>query len=428
MKKKKQTKPTDRELIHQWANDLITEPTEAKGGRFDANSTELFRNTKRIGLKHKGFAFIGDFYTNGRYSIGTHSIVSSFANGKYKVIQCHEVPHLDALDADWLRKFFFHRYDDQLDKVAYLRSIVKDKKVSAVATWHLPDFNDPIKYATKIILAPFHTILQLKKLFGKEFTLFAKTELTYNCLFKVSTGWGYSNYKGYHEKLNFKFKDLLAKGKELFLSKEVLDEVHFRIWRYDKLKLGRRMYFAYDTCKNAYGTEKQAELERTVNAVRQSRAESAYKKRVQEEAEKLAKDFQKIADWRKHPSYHSRPTTAYPILAIHYPTQGKSVITTLGVSIPMDEAMKAFTIFKKCVVNKKALDFNTSKQTISGYRLISIQIEEYVGYVVDDFKIALQTKVNWVLTVGCHKIPYEEVQAFLEYNKLDWNDTLAIEP
>jgi len=110
-------------------------------------------------------------------------------------------------------------------------------------------------------------------------------------------------------------------------------------------------------------------------------------------------------------NYHS--VLNYNILA----TNGTMVKTSGGVSVSVEDAKKLLKIFK---LHKDKPYTNLQSYNISvgqGFRLLEIKDTEYEHCIGEN---QFEKKTSPTMAVGCNRIPYFEVEEFLNFYKLNW--------
>jgi hypothetical protein len=437
MKKEPKKKYSSTELYHAWANKLIKEPT--KGGVFSADETNLFYNNNLVAKYHtfhntKNYVFIKEFSNIGSYGNGysNHCFINAFDNHKITVIVCKEIPSdFDNISLEFFRSYFFKAINDELNKVAYYKEIMSNKRLTSITNWWLLYFNN---------LYEVHKTL--RNLDNVKYQEFLNIEYVFNACTTIYSRWERSSGSSFRKELKFKPKDLLRKREKLFIDQETIDEINFRDWRYNNTKINSTVYdssrnrygrretqtscflYSYEKSKEIYiDPEKRAKVTEEVKRRNKEFYKRKEEKRKKDNEKKALANYNNIKVFRIGTDSHNRFDFLYPILRLMIDKD--RVQTSLGVIITVKEAKKAFKFFKYHIDNGiMFVDASTpayNHTTVKGFKIISVQKEPYDAYNKGE-TVQIVKKTDWVMTIGCHKIPYEEVIEFLNYYKLNWNN------
>lgn len=423
-----------QELIHHWANHLSPIDKEIKINGYEVyrtdNESELYKNGYLIGLYNNRLNsfFVKKEITSSSWGSGytTHYILNAISNENKFAVK--KLPEIDRFKIsyysyyEWFKNEFLDYFESSLNQVSYIKEYVKNNKITS-RLW-----TDNYRLERKDeFLKPFQLISK------RHYNKVIKEVIKYNSKCKKYEGWSYT-YTYYNiVPLEFKIKDYLEKGNNLFLTEEEQKVIEFKNWRHKYIKRDGRFIYNLEVSKDIFNNEerkKEAEESLRIHEeFKKSREETRRAEERKKDLKRHIETFKNIDLWRED-RYRNFNFGYYDVLRIinygHYNINNvnnanwiaeKMVETSRRARFTLEEAKMLYKLFKRCI--ETDIEFIPEKEIlVSGYKLISIVKRPMT--VINIEKEEEETVNTWVIRVACHSCIASEVEAFIKYYKLDW--------
>ena len=442
--KKPTTKLTVHELIHFWVHNKIDK--DICRGNWTFEPDKVYYNSLLVARKYgKKYILIQRFSNNGIFAneISCYDIHMFAKDVKdpiiYKKLPTDEVFNEEFFFRDWYAEEF-KDVNDHFKTLSHHKEIAKNPRMK-----YRLDI-DTIKF--KNVRLPYDVNFKYKDII-KDIDIKTKT---YDKLY-----YGFVNFRYLAPvTISCKVKDLYPKFKKtLVFTRKEIKELRFRRWHEDVAVFLRESYYRIKDeltirkSRDIYfnNPKRKAQLEKLLSTIEEKRR----LKDINDTRENIIKYIKSVKEWmefkqtRVERGYHWHRYAGKLNECLMYPDSIKTInqreiLTTLQVRVDIDEARKLYKLLK-ALVNKKAEDINFSRsgKTISGFELNSFKIENVIdiefiinlletySYNIKDIMIHIQDTdgdfnicKDYVLHVGCHKIPWYYIEKFVKMNKLDW--------
>lgn len=394
------TKNTVKELIHAWCNGLIEKQINKSNYVFNINNIE-YKNVVVASRLNK-VIYVKEIYSNNSFGNGYSSreIVKAIpSNIKHYHIQELPTESLFTTDnsvkVEYLKKNFLKEFDYYINRYAMYKEIAFNIRMSYHGTWNIEFDNS--NYL----------------LFGKRvYNQFLNEVVTKQVTCKQHKGWSTVGYYPY-QNISVKIKDFFIEenGKLIFnslynLSTEEIAELEFKSWK-SKFELKK-----YYEAKRIYIDEKlRSEFEVKYREDVEKKQAAEKEKQRREANATLIKWFTNISQWRDMEI--NLPNWPY----INYTFIKKSVYqgkvqTSRGVTITMEEARKAYRLFKLYIDTKSC----SRGEKIENFVLLNCG-QKMFPYLKDE---DITEREDYFITIGCHEITWTEAQEFVKHYNLNW--------
>lgn len=398
--KTKQKKLSVYELIHHFCNNTINNeyiigdwyfsPTEVLYNKTKVAEIRTVNNTYLILLNAK-------FDNGGRFrnNINCHTFERSIPSNK-SFYKCYtKIPH--EITVEWAIKEFEECNKEYFSSIAKLKEFVKDRKQYFYAK----------EKDTKVF--------NLYNLFTNK-TDYLDRILKVEAYPKYYKGWG-QIYYGNKIVIEQTIREFLSKGTFDYITPEEKEIYDFKLWRneYGRIIDGSLANQFKHTKKEAFEIFKNKERRKLVEENVKEQIEKLRIEKTKKELEKKQKEIEKIEEkilnFRKTLLISSSSALKYQVLSFN----GNFIKTSLSVTISIEEAKKALQLFR-LFKDKGYTSFVEKDIKISVFSLICIKPMKHIK-IVDKKEVIIESPT---IIIGCHTIPYFEVEDFINYYKLDW--------
>lgn len=408
-------KLTVSDLIHRWANRNLTEKelgrngyAYASNGRYEANNKEFYFNNKLVGLHYKKYIFIENFTSSGCFgnTVSNHSLVNSVPTNKLEniivsdTILTEQILNNKDIFADWFKEYFIEKNYGNFDRISYTKEFIHNNRCSVY-------WIEDIFFNVNLPNAIYN---RYKGVIGR-----IKIKKSHN--FIKYHGWGNRSTFCKTIYIDHTIRQLLKTDLNYFLTDKEKDHFEFKKW-YLKHRKGCPV-LNYKTGRTIYDDpEKKERREIQVKEYIKKQEKLRAKRNAEQQSQRIREYYKSIVEWlndeRKNLPYCCELNT-YDFLKIGRDKSYPYVLTSMNVSITIEDAKRALALFRryKDRENVKLYDKNIR---ISYYTVHSIKTE-FVNIIRDG---DIETVSDKCLNIGCHMIPYFEVERFLKVNKLNW--------
>jgi len=401
--KKYNTKSAVDELLHGWVNELITK--EIHKASYDFTPTKMYCNNSLVAIHYKKCIIIKEFNNKGFYGNGLNTYdVERAAN----YLNYYVVPNLNIFNGDnvtlenkinFIVKDLIYKYSNYIDRLSYFKEFASNNRLQ-----------NPI-YALSDNISLYHIIPGFKTAYNKAIKRKVKSTISYN----FYGGWG----RGYDYRqrmtIEFKFEELfngtfytsrLTEEEKKIIT---LKKLRHNYCSYTEINYNRLTKYTHTLTNFIKEYEKRGEeFLKECEKYKQDRERIKEERELLKQKEEIIKNLQLIQVFRQSDLRNLR--LLFQILKM----KNGYVHTSMGVSITIEDAKNALYLFRNEVSPAKVT------KTIGGFKYTGISNIQVPHLIKKDNKFDIEIKEEKALVIGCHKIPESEINALLEYYKLDW--------
>ncbi len=418
------TKPkTVSELIHDWCNNRIEKDINKGAYTFEPTKFYVKGSLKAI-IVNKKYFIIKSFSNIGSYGQGLSDWqLKNAVPDTYFSIIVKELPNFDAEYPETLVKYLQQEFIIWTNSIfrhySYLKQIATNtwtKNIPALTDLNFT-FNDEVtNYYSR---QGNRLFIKYLKLFPKDVVKqFYKTKITHKYCLEKYNGWGRNAVDRYYETITFTPRQVINNKLIKNFTKEELDIINFKNWRdeYD--------VYTDNKYKNQYVHNLKDAKELYFDVERRKQHEVRYELRKKEAIlatkQKEAKEFiDKLKKLPKNKEAFRSGGKDFGLLRFDYPilkmtlSHPQEVLTSMGVTISLEEAKKAFNLFLKF----KDKPYKGG-DTVDTWKVIGIKEVEVP--TLDATEETIVYKKEKALVIGCHRLLESEIFDFINYYKLDW--------
>lgn len=392
------------DLIHRFVNNQCPDIIK---GNYEVYENQLYLHNQLVAYFYKKDTLIvKEFDRTGSFGNGYSHWSIKKAAAHLKVYVFSTLPSTDTLKD---RKRFKNWYQRELeehnkyffDNISILKEYVTNKRLSR-----------------DLYLRPFELLHIPESLLKKYDKTINNIVIEKTIIGKLhSNSWGNNSYILCPEvKFKSKVKDIHTYS-YLYLTEEELNIFRFKGWR------NRYCVNRYKGRHSFRGTYEQ-DFKLFNNPVLKAEQEKRYEKSIEDEKKKklekeknqIKTNYLKFLDGKI--GFGSLYNLNFSMLRLMANT---NVQTSLNVVINLDDAKRALALFRRYkditedkIITGVAID----GYVVSGIKLKDVQFPIYNKETDELFFETLHK--HPCLIVGCHTIPYREVERFLTHENLNW--------
>jgi hypothetical protein len=409
------------ELVHNWANQRFrTKDRYISVNNYNCIENKLYYNRTLIAIIDKGYFWITEFDHINRGAFGsrsnhlcTRNIIDAIPR-THDYYVCKNLPIFTSnyTFKQWYKEEFIQANIGIGKKISDIKDYITDNRRRVIYN-SLPMTKDNIVDYLKL-----HCSFRYPHIDSRLHRKYKKTidniKITHSYSQDRYHDWGTNKFS---TTISFvvdnTIKNLIDKH---FISDEEVNKLMFKRWRieHDLTIADIKKYKPiYDDI------EKRKEFEKTYIDRVEERNRQEQLKRLKKEEESILNYFKVLNEWQTNNKldfsnqYYYRNQAKYQSIKF-VSSNTPFVISSLQVRMSIDNAKKIYNIFKRYV--GKTIDFSNQNIVIDGWKLVRIS-NTPVLYVKND-KVIIEK--HSCIVIGCHIIPWFEVERFLQYHNLDW--------
>ena len=361
------------EMIHEWANDLLRSSHEYSMGDYWCTKDDFYLGSLHVATKINGYTFVRPFDRTGAFNSGYNSnnIISAIPyDRKNKAFRVSNLPSAETFKnrnqfIDWFKVEYTYNISNNVHSISNIKDFINNNRRSSNYLEFEHIYFNNFYFCPDVYLNRYSKTINNIRI--KARGSFAKYH-----------GWS-SSPSGYGPEIviDHTIKQLISdKWRNLFFSDEELSRYEVKI---KQIKSNRE------------DREANAKRNKVIDYVRY------------------------LEEWKTTPYAGRHYGAPYESVKIDHFDSNK-VITTMLVRVSLEEARRAYKVFKLYYDNNTQYVSNGDVHKVDNFRIIAIKPRQIAmlenGLVV--------VKEVWCMVVGCHTIPYFEIEDFVKRNNLDW--------
>lgn len=392
------------ELIHEWCNNLLLSTSHYEYDNVYCNKNNLYINSTLVATRIDKDIFIEEFNHKGSFGNGycTYDIIRAIS----KLTSYYRVYELPTEDTFKNRQYFYNWFiseyieenKSRFEDISLLKEFANNPNLT-VSHIRPNDIQvDSIRFCPPKYINKYRGIY---------------SQVVRSTHFGTRRyGWGrYSYTTGDTIQVNHRLRDLFKDNVvNLFLTKEEIEEVEFKIWHKEYTSGIYTKSKAREIYNNA---ELKKARESKIISIRKHRKELNDKKKAERKLANIKDFIYIISEWKNNDNIRFVFNHCLPYTSIKL-SRGM-IVTSLGMTLTMKEARLAYTIFKNYKTGKLS-DDELKDIRINNYSIVKIG-DHYIPTIVNNEAVA---KKEYCFVIGCHVIPEFEINDLIKTNNLDW--------
>ncbi len=397
------------DILHLWANNLLTKEVKTRGYIFRPNLELIDRkNDKLLVSKYADYTFVREFDNTGINGKGlsNYRIKSAIPKNITKgTILINNYNSTDITDINVLIRLLIHKIQLELDFLGYYNEAINNNRVISIYNY--------FKYKDKLLNNKYNNEIEclLDIIYNhKDYNDDFNKEYTFQFEYKKYYGWGSNNYNLYTYSYTTTINKLIKTKTFGFTKKQ---------WSIIKEK-----QFLYNYYTNIFKEQRKGDINYYRAIYRDPiKRKEFIKLKKQEKKEFIKFERQRIKEQKIIDKEKKLNNIKKFLLNIHKFRSNESdltlynqfsylklvnneVITSMGISMSLPKAKIVYDIFKGRRNDKQIDHWNFNG--IKKYK---------VPRLVND-KIVYRSEK--CITIGCHTIPSSEIKEFIKYYNLKW--------
>lgn len=406
LKVKKSEIKSVSDMIHRFVNRQCPDVVR---GNYEVCDDQFYQYNRLVAYFYdNNTLFVENFNNAGSFGSGYTNWDIRRAADHINVCTFNDLPNLELLKKDreyfkrWYKAEFLKVNENYFENISVLKHYVSEKRIN----------RDIYVYDLTTLFLPESLLKKYEKTIGN-----IKIEEKFSGILYGSS-WGSKNdHYCQSIEVKSKIKDLHPSALD-YLTEEERKIYRFKKWRntYRAIHTRNSKSFmgSYDEDFKIFCNP---ELKLKAEERKIENDQIAKRRRLEREKEQTLKKYLNFTECITN-DYYARVNLNYSLLRL---TQNEKVITSLGVNISIEDAKRALTLFRRYKDIKE--DKLISGIAIDGFAVKGIFLKtlDKIGTNEDQTELIFTKVENHpCLVVGCHTIPYFEVERFLEHHKLDW--------